>query len=149
MGNVSGDGLTGAGTAEGRRERTMDVVNEYGSVKKVLVVDDDPVIVRLLRVNFEMEGYEVATAGDGEEGMAVARTERPDVIVSDIMMPKLDGLAFAAALKADPALARIPIILLSAKAQHADVDAGLEIADDYVTKPFDPLELLDRVAALL
>jgi len=118
-------------------------------VTKVLVVDDDPVIVRLLRVNFEMDGYEVATAGDGEEGLAVARTERPDVVVSDIMMPKLDGIGFAAAMKADPALAGIPIVLLSAKAQNADIDAGLEIADDYVTKPFDPLELLDRVAALL
>ncbi len=116
---------------------------------KVLVVDDDPVIVRLLRVNFEMEGYAVATAADGEEGLLAVRRDRPDVIVSDVMMPKLDGLGFAAALKADPALAAVPIILLSAKAQSADVDAGLDIADDYVTKPFDPLELLDRVAALL
>jgi len=118
-------------------------------VTKVLVVDDDPVIVRLLRVNFEMEGYEVATAADGEEGMTAVRADRPDVIVSDVMMPRLDGLGFATALKADPSLATVPIILLSAKAQNADIDAGLEIADDYVTKPFDPLELLDRVAALL
>jgi len=118
-------------------------------VTKVLVVDDDPVIVRLLRVNFEMEGYDVATAADGVEGLASARSDRPDIIVSDIMMPNLDGLGFAAALKADGSLAGVPIILLSAKAQNADVDAGLEIADDYVTKPFDPLELLDRVAALL
>ncbi len=116
---------------------------------KVLVVDDDPVIVRLLRVNFEMEGYEVATAGDGEEGLLAVRADRPDIIVSDVMMPKLDGLEFAAALKGDPMLASVPIILLSAKAQNADIDAGLDIADDYVTKPFDPLELLDRVAALL
>ena len=116
---------------------------------KVLVVDDDPVIVRLLKVNFEMEGYEVATAADGEEGLAAARADRPDIVVSDIMMPKLDGLALAAALKTDPALAGVPVILLSAKAQHADIDAGLEVADDYVTKPFDPLELLERVAALL
>ncbi len=118
-------------------------------VTKVLVVDDDPVIVRLLRVNFEMEGYDVATAADGEEGLSAVRTNRPDIVVSDVMMPKLDGLGFAVALKSDPALARIPIILLSAKAQNADIDAGLDIADDYVTKPFDPLELLDRVAALL
>ena len=116
---------------------------------KVLVVDDDPVIVRLLRVNFEMEGYEVATAADGEEGLASARSDRPDIVVSDVMMPRLDGLGFAMAMKADPTLAVVPIILLSAKAQNADVDAGLDIADDYVTKPFDPLELLDRVAALL
>ena len=120
-----------------------------GRVTRVLVVDDDPVIVRLLRVNFEMEGYEVSTAADGEEALTAVRAQRPDVIVSDVMMPKLDGLAFAAALKADPVLASVPIILLSAKAQTTDVDAGLDIADDYVTKPFDPLELLDRVAALL
>ena len=118
-------------------------------MKKVLVVDDDPVIVRLLRVNFEMEGYEVTTAVDGEEGLASVRAQRPDIVVSDIMMPNVDGLAFAAAMKADRSLATIPIILLSAKAQNADIDAGLDIADDYVTKPFDPLELLDRVAALL
>jgi len=66
-----------------------------------------------------------------------------------VMMPRLDGLGLAAAVKSDPALASVPIILLSAKAQTADIDAGLEFADDYVTKPFDPLELLDRVAALL
>jgi len=116
---------------------------------KVLVVDDDPVIVRLLKVNFEMEGYDVAMAGDGEEALLAVRHDRPDVIVSDVMMPRLDGLGLAAALKADPDLATIPILLLSAKAQTADIDAGLEFADDYVTKPFDPLELLDRVAALL
>ena len=113
------------------------------------MVDDDPVIVRLLRVNFEMEGYQVSTAADGIEGLAAVRSNRPDIVVSDVMMPRLDGMGFAAAMKADPALAAIPIILLSAKAQNADIDAGLEVADDYVTKPFDPLELLDRVAALI
>jgi len=118
-------------------------------VTRVLVVDDDPVILRLLRVNFEMEGYVVATAADGIEGLAAVRANRPDIVVSDVMMPKLDGLGFAAAMRGDPALAAIPIILLSAKAQTADIDAGLAVADDYVTKPFDPLELLDRVAALI
>jgi CheY-like chemotaxis protein len=116
---------------------------------KVLVVDDDPVIIKLLQVNFEMEGYDVITAANGEEGLVRAGEGRPDIIVSDVMMPKMDGLAFASALKADPELAAIPIILLSAKAQSADVEAGLTDADDYVTKPFDPLELLDRVASLL
>jgi adenylate cyclase len=116
---------------------------------KVLVVDDDPVIIKLLQVNFEMEGYEVIAAANGEEGLDRAREGRPDIIVSDVMMPKMDGLAFAHALKSDPDLAAIPVILLSAKAQAADVEAGLSDADDYVTKPFDPLELLDRVANLL
>ena len=116
---------------------------------KVLVVDDDPVIIKLLQVNFEMEGYKVIAASNGEEGLERAREHVPDIIVSDVMMPKMDGLQLAAALKGDPTLSSIPVILLSAKAQSADVEAGLTDADDYVTKPFDPLELLDRVANLL
>lgn len=116
---------------------------------KVLVVDDDPVIVRLLRVNFEMEGFQVTTAGDGEEGLAAVHAERPDIVICDVMMPRLDGIGFVTAMKADAGLATIPIILLSAKAQYSDIEAGLDIADDYVTKPFDPLELLDHVTALL
>ncbi len=117
---------------------------------RVLVVDDDPVIQSLLRVNFEMEGYEVIVACDGVEGLERARNDDPHVVVCDIMMPRMDGLTVARELKADPATADIPILLLSAKAQEADVRAGEEAgADDYVTKPFDPLNLLDRVAALL
>jgi CheY-like chemotaxis protein len=115
----------------------------------VLVVDDDPVIVKLLQVNFEMEGYRVVAAGNGEEGLEAARKEHPDAIVSDVMMPRMDGIAFAKELRADPVLRKIPLVLLSAKAQSSDVQSGLDVADDYVTKPFDPLELLDRVAVLL
>ena len=116
----------------------------------VLVVDDDPVIVRLLQVNFELEGIQVTVAVDGEEGLQMAKANPPDVIISDIMMPKLNGLELLAALHALPALAGIPIILLSAKAQAADVQRGMELgADDYVTKPFDPLELIDRVYKVL
>lgn len=117
---------------------------------RVLVVDDDPVIQNLLRVNFEMEGYEVIIASDGVEGLERVRTHNPHVVVCDIMMPHMDGLSVARELKADPATAHIPILLLSAKAQEADVRAGQEAgADDYVTKPFDPLSLLERVEALL
>jgi DNA-binding response OmpR family regulator len=116
----------------------------------VLVVDDDPVIQKLLQVNFEMEGYAVITAGDGLEGLEKARANMPDAIVCDVMMPKMDGLEVARALKGDEATAGIPIILLSAKAQQADVKAGTDAgADEYLTKPFDPLELLERVAALI
>ncbi len=116
----------------------------------MLVVDDDPVIQKLLQVNFEMEGYTVLTAGDGEEGLERARADHPDVIVLDVMMPKMNGLEVADALKADGGTAKIPIVLLSAKAQEADIQAGKATgADDYVTKPFDPLDLLDRVATLV
>ena len=113
------------------------------------MVDDDPVIVKLLQVNFEMEGYEVITASDGEEGLNKAREAMPDVMLLDVMMPKINGLQVAAALKRDAATANIPIVLLSAKAQAADVQAGRAVADEYITKPFDPLELLDRVSKLI
>jgi DNA-binding response OmpR family regulator len=116
----------------------------------VLVVDDDPVILKLLEVNFEMEGFTVLVARDGQEGIEVARRDAPDVVVSDIMMPKQSGLELVIALKGDPSTSEIPIILLSAKAQNADVRSGLEAgADDYVTKPFEPLDLVDRVNRLL
>jgi len=116
----------------------------------VLVVDDDPVIQKLLQVNFEMEGYRVITASDGLEGLEKARASHPNAVVLDVMMPKMDGLEVARTLKGDSATKAIPIILLSAKAQQADIQAGSSTgADDYLTKPFDPLELLDRVANLI
>ena len=116
----------------------------------MLVVDDDPVILRLLEVNFEMEGFTVLTAGDGEEGVESARANRPDLVVSDVMMPRVSGLELVERLKGDPATRGIPVILLSAKAQVDDIRAGLAAgADDYVTKPFEPLELVDRVNKLL
>jgi len=120
------------------------------SAPTVLVVEDDPVILRLLEVNFELEGYRVLVAHDGAEGIEVARAERPDVVISDIMMPSVSGIELLETLKADPATASIPIILLSAKAQTGDLKAGMDAgADDYVTKPFEPLDLIDRVNALL
>jgi len=118
--------------------------------RRVLVVDDDPVIVRLLEVNFEMEGFEVLTAVDGMDGVEKARAEQPDIVVSDVMMPKLNGLELTVALKGDDATKHIPIVLLSAKAQVGDIRAGLDAgADDYVTKPFEPLDLIDRITKLL
>jgi DNA-binding response OmpR family regulator len=117
---------------------------------KVLVVDDDPVIQKLLRVNFEMEGYDVLSAADGAEGLDQARAGQPDVIILDVMMPKMNGLEVLAALKADAGTDAIPVILLSAKAQAGDVQAGLDRgADAYVTKPFDPLDLLERVGQFI
>ena len=115
----------------------------------VLVVDDDPVIVNLLQVNFEIEGYDVLTATGGEAGLAQARAGQPDVVVLDVMMPGMDGLEVSRRLKSSADTRAIPIILLSAKAQTSDIQAGLAVADEYITKPFEPLELLERVATVI
>ena len=116
----------------------------------VLVVEDDPVILRLLEVNFEMEGFTVLLAHDGAEGIEVALRDHPDVVVTDVMMPGTSGLDLVRALKADDATKSMPILLLSAKAQASDVQGGLEAgADDYITKPFEPVDLVDRDNALL
>ena len=116
----------------------------------VLVIDDDPVILELLRVNFEIEGLDVICAADGEEGFRRAKAERPDIVISDIMMPRRDGLQLLTDLKGDPTTQHLPVILLSAKAQKTEVKQGLDLgADDYITKPFDPLELIDRLNAVM
>jgi DNA-binding response OmpR family regulator len=118
----------------------------------VLVVDDDPVIMRLLEVNFEMEGYTVLTATDGQQALDQIAANAPDLVVCDIMMPVVNGLEVVERLRqsGDEALQRLPVILLSAKAQASEVQKGLDVgADDYITKPFDPLELIERVQALL
>lgn len=116
----------------------------------VLVVDDDPVIQRLLQLNFSMEGYEVLVAGDGLEAVERATEAVPDLIVLDVMMPRMDGLQAASALKSDPRTKGIPIIMLSAKAQEVDQRAGRDAGvDAYMTKPFDPLDLLEKAAELL
>ena len=130
----------------------MGVVEYHAPMagRTILVADDDPVILGLLEVNFEMEGFDVVTAEDGAVALEIARTTRPDVIVLDVMMPKMSGHEVAAALRDDPALADIPVIFVSAKAQGADVARGMELgAVDYVTKPFDPIDLVDRVTAVL
>ena len=116
----------------------------------VLVVDDDPVIRRMLQLSYESEGFEVATAADGVEGLEALRTSPPDVVILDIMMPKLDGMRVMDELKADERLRSIPVILLSAKATSLDIDLGMKAgAADYVTKPFDPLDLVARTKNVL
>jgi DNA-binding response OmpR family regulator len=116
----------------------------------VLVVDDDPVILKLLEVNFEMEGFEVVRASDGAEGLERAREIRPDIVILDVMMPRMTGYEVAKALREDDETAHIPIIFVTARAQSSDIERGAEFGvDDYVTKPFDPLDLIVRVNALL
>lgn len=117
---------------------------------RVLVVDDDPQVLKLLRVNFELEGYDVLTATNGEEALDLVGRDSPDAIVCDVMMPGIDGLEVVRRLRAQPDTAGLPLVVVSAKAQRADVKAGLELgADAYVTKPFDPSELLTVVSDLL
>ncbi len=116
----------------------------------VLVVDDDPVILKLLEVNFEMEGFQVVRAADGAEGLERAREVLPDIVVLDVMMPRMTGYEVAKALRENSDTAHIPIIFVTARAQSSDVEKGMELGvEDYVTKPFDPLELIDRVNNLL
>ena len=117
---------------------------------RVLAVDDDPVIQRLLEVNLQMEGYEVRLASDGLQAVDAAREFQPDVILLDVMMPNMDGWEACATMKEDPALADTPVVFLSARAQDADVARGTELgAAAYITKPFDPIDLLELVAELV
>jgi DNA-binding response OmpR family regulator len=110
---------------------------------RVLVVDDDPVIVELLVLNLELEGHEAITANDGREALTLAREAAPDLLLLDIMMPELDGFAVCRALRDDPEFAHLPVVLLSARAQESDLVRGTAAgADAYVTKPFDPFELV-------
>ncbi len=117
---------------------------------KILVVDDEIYIVHILDFSLGMEGYQVLTALDGEQALEKARAEKPDLIVLDIMMPKLDGYETCKALKSDPATREIPVILLSAKGRNVDQKVGFEVgADDYITKPFSPRKLVERINAIL
>ncbi len=116
----------------------------------ILVVDDDANIVRLVRSYLEQAGYAVQTAADGKTALQAIRTVRPDLVVLDLMLPEMDGLAVTRAVRAEPTLAATPILMLTARVEDVDRIIGLEMgADDYVTKPFNPREVLARVKAIL
>ena len=116
----------------------------------ILVVDDVPDNVEILQLRLESQGYEVIAAGDGEAALAIVRDQLPDLVLLDIMMPKLDGIATVKQLKSDAALPFIPVILVTARADAKDVIAGLEAGgDDYLTKPVDQAALMARVRAML
>jgi diguanylate cyclase (GGDEF)-like protein len=118
--------------------------------ERVLVVDDDPDIVRVVRINLELEGFEVDTAGDGQEALDRAVANPPDIVLLDIMMPRMDGLTALRKMRSQPSLASTSIVLLTARGLTEDRVNGLELgADDYVTKPFDVVELVARVKAVL
>jgi DNA-binding response OmpR family regulator len=131
---------------QGRTGRYARVMEGEAPAPRVLIVDDDPVIVRLLQINFRLEGYEVDTASRGEDALEKVRANRPDVVILDVMMPGIDGWEVCRQLKETPAVRHIPVIFLSARAQDEDRQRGYALGvDEYVTKPFDPAHLVELV----
>jgi two-component system phosphate regulon response regulator PhoB len=117
---------------------------------KILIIDDESDVADLVAMNLKAEGYKTITADNGETGLAKAKDEEPQLIVLDLMLPKMSGLEVCKALKRESATSRIPIIMLTAKSDEVDRIVGLELgADDYVTKPFSPRELLLRIQSVL
>ena len=117
---------------------------------RILVAEDDPDILALIAYRLGRSGYEVLTAVDGAEAVALAFEHDPDLVVLDVMMPRVDGYGVARAIRENPATRRTPVLLLTARVQEADVARGFEAgADDYLKKPFSPQELRARVQAIL
>lgn len=118
--------------------------------QRILVVDDDPQIARLVRTYLEQSGYEVLTAHNGEDALHAMRRDKPDLVVLDLMLPDRDGWEITRIARQDPALRDLPIVMLTARIEDADRIVGLEMgADDYIGKPFNPREVAARVRAVL
>jgi DNA-binding response OmpR family regulator len=125
-------------------------VNSNGAKPRIVVADDEVDVRELVAYRLSRSGYEVVEASDGEQALRLALENPPDLAVLDVMMPKLDGYELTRRLRAEPSTQRVPVILLTARAQEADVSQGFEAgADDYLRKPFNPDELLARVRAVL
>ena len=117
-----------------------------GKEKRILVVDDYLQVVEMLRIRLETAGYEVLTAYDGHEALQKARTEKPDLIILDVMLPKMNGYKVCRFLKFDKRYKDIPIIMLTSRAKQSDVEIGLQTgADEYICKPYDPVKLLKTI----
>jgi DNA-binding response OmpR family regulator len=117
---------------------------------RILVIEDDADIVEMVEYHLSQAGYETIAASNGADGISRARTQRPDLVILDLMLPAVDGFDVCRTLKSDNNTACIPVIILSAKSQEADKIVGLELgADDYMTKPFSPRELIARIKAVL
>ena len=118
--------------------------------EKILIVEDEKDIVKMLEYNLKKEGFQVVSSRDGEEALDLAVRENPDLVILDLMLPGLDGLEVCKILKKESKTSHIPIIMLTAKSQESDKVIGLELgADDYITKPFSPRELVARIKAVL
>jgi DNA-binding response OmpR family regulator len=121
-----------------------------GQSKKILVIDDEPGVVEIARVNLGWEGYDICEAFNGQEGWDKVRSEKPDLVILDVMMPKMSGLELLERIKADPHICHVPVIMLTVKAEDMDVLQALEKgAVEYLTKPFDPLNLVRVVKKIL
>ena len=117
---------------------------------RILVVDDDPDVRRLVEMKLHLDGIETVSAGDGAEALEILGDQTVDLVVLDLMMPVMDGYEVCRRMQADPALSSIPVIMLTARAQANDIEAGFDIgATDYIVKPFSPRELLSRVRGVL
>jgi two-component system, OmpR family, phosphate regulon response regulator PhoB len=128
----------------------QDVTESTAVAERVLVVDDEPDIVALVAYHLAKSGYTVSTATNGPEGLAVARRDKPSIIVLDLMLPGLSGLEVMEELRGDSATSNIAVLMLTARREESDRIKGLTVgADDYLTKPFSPQELVLRVAAIL
>jgi two-component system alkaline phosphatase synthesis response regulator PhoP len=132
-------------------ERSTGFAERTGMVgERILVVDDEEDLLELVRYNLSKEGYQVRCAATGEAALREARELLPDLVLLDLMLPQVDGLAVCKVLKSSPHTQHIPIVMLTAKTEEADVVSGLELgADDYITKPFSPRVLLARIRAVL
>jgi two-component system alkaline phosphatase synthesis response regulator PhoP len=120
------------------------------SKPKILVVDDERYILHILDFSLGAEGYEVITAGDGEQAVERTKADRPDLVVMDIMMPRMDGFEACRIIKSDPETRDIPVIMLTAKGREVDRKRGMDAgADEYLTKPFSPAKLIERVEGVL
>ena len=118
--------------------------------KTILIIDDEPDMIYAVQMQLEANGYNVITAGDGEEGLEEARNQKPNLIILDLMLPKLDGYKICRLLKFDEKYRKIPIIMYTARGQEEDKNLGYEVgADIYLVKPFEPKVLLENIHSLL
>jgi len=125
-------------------------MTDADSTPTILVADDEEDLRELVTYRLSRSGYQVIGAGDGQEALELATERTPDLMVLDVMMPKLDGYELTRRVRAEAALQSIPVILLTARSQESDIDRGFEVgADDYLKKPFNPDELVARVRAVL
>ena len=118
--------------------------------KRLLLVDDEVELVEMIKFRLEASGYEVLTANDGQQALEIARREKPDLVILDVMLPKMDGYKVCGLIKKDSRYAHIPVMMFTAKAMDADLKLGQEVsADAYLTKPFEPKVLLEKIKELV